>query len=296
MMTPEMQAMIDQAAAMEDQSVSTQGGGGSREFPLPGTHFLRFVEYVEQGKHTSTGKYGTKTQEKVRLGFELVGKKAFREVTVNGETKQVGFPISIPVNKSSSSKGDFQKIFHALDAGRGKKHFAQMLGEPFMAQVTAVDADGNVVSGDDPDYQKKVKYLNLFSGALDSKAWTFRAPVQEDPETGETKRYNVPPATLDLRMFLWNVPTIESWQSLYIDGTREVKDEKGNVKQVSKNFIQERCMEADNWQGSPMHLLLAKNGMLEEQQKNIPTTAEEAFGADLPDLSGVPAGMDDVPF
>lgn len=306
--TSSLNAAIEQAASMEDHSVTVEGGSGfKREYPVPGKHMCRFIEYVELGKQArKPGKYGQKPPvDQVRLVFELVGKKAFKEITVNGETKLIGFPVRIQVNKTQSPKGDFHKVFTQLDAGRGKKHMAQMLGEAFVVQITAVDKDGNVLTGKEDDYQSRVKYLNCFSGTPDAKLWGFSAPLHEDPETGDIKRIQVPAATQELRCFLWNVPTFEMWQSIYIDGEYESKAEDGSVTKRSKNIVQEIIMRAVNWEGSPMHTMLAKDGMLPEQLDKAPSSVQEAMGDPLTDDGGADlgtafpseaAGMDDVPF
>lgn len=247
-------ALANKAAEIEDQSKETKGF--ERTLPVPGLRGCRFIEYIELGKHAMKGpsKFGTKPPaDKVRLTFELLGKNDIEEITVGETTKKVGKRVSITVNKSLSAKSDFKKIMNVLDRGRGKQHMAQMLGEAFLVKVAVVDAEGNLCT---PENKKEGKYINLFSGTPDSKNWTFAAPMIEDPETGDVKPVKVMPATSPLKIFLWDNPTVETWDSLFIDGTREVKDKDGNVTQQSKNFIQETILSAVNYEGSALQTML----------------------------------------
>ena len=247
-------ALANKAAETEDQSKEVKGF--ERTLPTPGLRGCRFIEYIELGKQAFKGpsKFGAKAPaDKVRLTFELLGKNDLEDMKVGEETKKVGKRVSIEVNKTLSSKGDFKKIMNCLDRGRGKQHMAQMLGEAFLVKVTVVDAEGNICT---PENKKEGKYINLFSGTPDSKMWTFAAPLIEDPETGEVRPVKVMPNTFPLKIFLWDNPTVETWDSLFIEGTREVKDKDGNVTNQSKNFIQEKILGAANYEGSALQQML----------------------------------------
>lgn len=86
----------------------------------------------------------------------------------------------------------------------------------------------------------------------------------------------MPDAISDLRLFLFNHPSPECWNSLYIEGEREVKDDKGNViGKESKNFIQESIRSAVNFHGSPVEAMLAAIST-----PQVPTAGENASQAD----------------
>lgn len=287
-MTIDVLALANKAAETEDQSKET--AGFEKKMPVPGLRGCRFVEYIELGKHANKStKFGAKPPvDKVRLTFELLGKNDMEQMTVGQETKTVGKRMSITVNKTLSAKGDFKKIMNLLDRGRGKQHMAQMLGEAFKVRVTVTAEDGSLCTAEN---KKEPKWANLYTGTVDAKNWSFEAPTHEDPETGEVKQLRVISPTSELKIFLWDNPTLATWESLYIDGTREVKQADGSVQTESKNFIQETCMSAANYEGSALQAMLLQ---LETESKEFAKSAESLVGSDDP-LADMP-DMDAAPF
>ena len=286
-MSIDVLALANKAAETEDQSKET--AGFERKMPVAGLRGCRFIEYIELGKHASKpGKFGAKPPaDKVRLTFELLGKNDLEDIKIGEEVKKVGKRMSITVNKTLSAKGDFKKIMNLLDRGRGKQHMAQMLGEAFKVRVTLSAEDGSICT---PENKKEPKWANLYSGTVDAKNWSFEAPTHEDPETGEVKQLRVLSPTSELKIFLWDNPTLATWESLYIDGTREVKAEDGTVKQESKNFIQEMCLKAANFEGSALQALVLQLATESKEfaDKAAALTGDEDPLADMDALDGAP--------
>ena len=237
------------AADTDDQTETSVAGEYEREVAPAGPNFARFVEYIELGKHPQKPYQGKEKPpaEMIRLTFELLNKKSIIEYEVDGVTKKRGHLISIKVKKSLSDKASFKKIFNAMTYGRdGVKHFAQMLGEAFSVAVhhnTGKDAAG-----------KEVVYANLNNK---DGVYSIAAPVHYDPIKEETTdlRPHIPEPFAPIRIFLWNNPTKPTWDSLFIDGTRTVKDGDKETE-VSKNWLQENIMSALNYQGSPLDTML----------------------------------------
>ena len=119
------------------------------------------------------------------------------------------------------------------------KHMAQMLGEGFLVKVT----------------HNKSKDGTKTYANLKSDVWDIGEPATTNPTTNETNILAVPEATQDVQLLLWNTPSKEQWDTIFIDGeyTREVA---GQQVTKSKNFIQELAMSASNFQGSPLELSL----------------------------------------
>lgn len=287
-MSVDVLALANQAAQTDDQSKET--AGFEKKMPVAGLRGCRFIEYIELGKHASKStKFGAKPPvDRVRLTFELLGKNDLEDMNVGDEVKKVGKRMSITLNKTLSAKGDFKKIMNLLDRGRGKQHMAQMLGEAFKCRVVITAEDGSLCT---PENKKEPKWANLYSGTADSKNWSFEAPMHEDPETGEIKQLRVMAPTSDLRIFLWDNPTVATWDSLYIDGTREVKQADGTVKEESKNFIQEMCMKAANYDGSALQALQLQ---LAAESAGHTKAAEALMGSEDP-LDDMP-NLDDATF
>jgi hypothetical protein len=127
-----------------------------------------------------------------------------------------------------------------------KKHMAQMLGEGFIIEVVHNE---QVVDG-----KKTGKvYANMKTEAA---GWLISAPVIEDPIAGTKTNVNVPEALSPMKLFLWDHASKETWDSLFIDGTRTTKVD-GKDTEVSKNWLQQKIMGASNYNGSPLEALLA---------------------------------------
>jgi hypothetical protein len=153
------------------------------------------------------------------------------------------------VPKSLSDKAGFKKLFNAMTYGRSDiKHFAQMLGEPFLVNIHH-NKTKDATSG------KETIYANLNNS---EGVYSIGAPRHTDPvsEVVTDLVPHIKQPFSPVRIFLWNNPTKPTWDSLFIDGTREVKDKEGNVTHESKNWLQEKIIGALNYTGSPLDSML----------------------------------------
>ena len=197
-----------------DHSVTQQGGGNFEDVLLPkGTYYGRMVEYIELGKKIpmNAGKpTGKPAVLNVRTGFIIY--------TPDGGIKRINpFPMAV----SSFEKAKFKQLFDKMNVDGTMKHLAQALGKPM-----AFDVEQHTT--------KAGKTLNVieFSGT--------RPLPKFDPNTGAP----IVLPELDeqfLRLFLWNNPTKETWESLYIE---------------KNNFIQEDILAAVDFEGSALQQLL----------------------------------------
>lgn len=253
-MTIDYKALADEAAQYEDQT-ETQSGGDFEYTPAPeGVTFGRFIEYIELGKQKQRAFQGKpkKDADEVRVTFELLHpKKNIREIEVDGKKVQVTDRISINLTKSLHEKSGYVKLFKAMARGRAEiKHMAQMLNEPFLLEVSH-----NVKEKDG----KKTTYANLQKDGV----YNIKAPVIVDPVAETTTAIPVGPALSPIRIFLWNQPSKETWDTLFIDGDKTVKDADGSEKQVSKNWLQNKILGATNFAGSALEDLLSGSAELE---------------------------------
>ena len=196
-----------------DQSV-TQSGGNFADVLLPrGTYYGRFMEYIELGKKIPMhmGKpTGKPAVMNVRLGFIVY--------TPDGSIKRINpFPMAI----SSFEKAKFKQVFDKMNYDGTLKHMAQRLGQAFMFEVEQYTSKTGKTSN-------TIDFLSL------------RTLPRFDPQTGQA----VELPALDengLRLFLFDNPTKETWDSLYIE---------------SNNFIQNDILSAVNYEGSPLQQML----------------------------------------
>lgn len=265
---PSLAELAALAAQQEDQSETKASVEFEREVPPAGPTFGRLVEYIELGKREQKPYQGKAKPdaEMVRLVIELLHpKKNIVEYEVEGEKKKRGMLVSFTIKKSFSDKAQFKKLFNAMVYGRdGIKHMAQMLGEPFLITVhhNEVEKDG-----------KKITYVNLQKDGV----WSIGAPQSFDPVTGDTTdlRPHIPANFAPLRLFLWDNPTKGTWDSLYIPGTKTVKDDKGVESEVSKNWLQEYIMSAKNYPGSALEIMLGGLNDLPASAKQEEKPAEQ---------------------
>ena len=259
------------ADELENQS-EAKAGGFDRETPPAGPTPARFIGYVEVGKRKQKPYQGKDKPDadEVRLYFEVNGKKHQREITVDGVTKTVTNIITVKVAKKLDTKAAFFKLFNKMRYGRDIKHMSQMLGEGFLVNVIH-----NV--GEAKDGKPAPVYANLKTGG-EAGEWTISAPMYlADPLDPESMtKLLVPEVTQNLRLFLWDKPSKAQWDSLFIDGTRTVKDDKGVEREVSKNWLQEDIVTgARNFAGSPLQTLLGGLGDLSltpEEPETRPAT------------------------
>lgn len=248
-----------QAAEIEDQTEVVVFEGFDRRLAKAGPVVARFVEYVEMGMQPQREYQGKAKPDAddIWLSFDLLGKDYLYETGEEGKPKEQRCDrISVRIKKSLGGKAAFKKLFDKMVYSRENiKHMAQMLGEAF--SLTIVHGEGKKKAGQD----KPPVYANM----RDKGEWFIRAPRIEDPVSGEIKDISglVPQAINPIRIFVWELASKETWDSLFIDGFREVKDAEGNVvEQKSKNWMQETLLGATNFSGSPLEAVLTNLGTL----------------------------------
>ncbi|MGX9389632.1 hypothetical protein ACWX0O_01785 [Nitrobacteraceae bacterium UC4449_H16] len=262
-----IQELAAMAAETEDQTVETTTTFDN-EPPPAGPTVGRFIEYIELGKQKQPDYAGKPKPpaDVLRLTFELLSpKKNIHEYEVDGEQRVRGDRVSIQVTKKMGDKAKFKKLFKAMTYGRDDiKHMAQMLGEAFIITIYH-----NVVKGEAG--AKDRTYVNLDNDG----AYGISAPFIVDPLEETKKALDVREPISPLRLFLFNNPTKETWDSIFIEGTREKKLDGGAVEQVSKNWIQERIMGAVNFEGSPLEALLGGVADLPVSEEEVAAEVEE---------------------
>lgn len=268
------------AATGKDMTKAQTGGGGDYVPPAEGKCNLRLVGYIELGKHKDQvpGKPVT-IKPKVELIFELSGAKHKPTETEDGT--KIPHRISVVTNFSLNEKATFFKIFQQLNYAGTATHIVDLLGKAYRGTV----------------YHRKYKKADGSEGvAADLKvkggAYVFEPPRYEivDPESGPTGEYaelRVDPPISPIRAFLWEMPDMEQWQSLFIEGEYPARvDEKGNVTlpAKTKNVFQAKIKNAVNFAGSPIALLLAGNGV----SLDIPDAERISVDSDEDDTPSAP--------
>lgn len=274
-----MNDLLAQARAAADKLADqTEDKGGSFQYepPAAGPCFGRLVSYIEIGCMPQLPFKGAAKPPAPEciIEFQLLGKKHAKEIEVSGEggnkEKKIVYPIlrlgrgpsasdgravANAMTMPGGSKSNHYKLLKAMDYGRGNTHMAFMLGEAFKLNIVH-----NVVEKEVNGKKVKVTYANLRD---ENGVWQVNAPVIQkfDEETGdpvgEPQPIKVPAATVKERMLLWDAPSIEQWESLYIPGTYTKKEGDREIE-VSKNWIQATVRSAVNYEGSGIQKIVSE--------------------------------------
>ena len=236
----QLRALTNTALDKSNIDLTTPGKGGSDTLLPEGYSVARLVEYIEFGMHRKEFNGQVKAPAlEFQLGFALYG-----EGYMNGDKPRMVRTYRIGL--SNHEKSQAYNMFKLMNYNKSARHFAQLLGESVLVKIVhnKAKAGGKVYAKIDP--------------------MGFLPPI--DPVT--RKAYPCPEPSEDLyRLFLWNNPTKESWDSLYIDGV----DEEGE----SKNYLQEYCLKAVDYKGSPLYNLLhgddkiAKESIIEVNEEDL---------------------------
>ena len=217
----QVQQLVDAGVVTDMNEVTT--GGGFKIWP-EGNAIARLIWYIETGNHAQKDhKSGVMKAPTPQM------KMAFAMFSPN-YTQDDGSPgiiISYDTTISQSEKANATKIFKKMNWKGTAKHFSQFLTEPFIINIK----------------QRKDATAKVVGSYVDLKE--ISAPV----EPLSKQPYSCPEVSTDLlKLFMWDTPTKEMWDSLFIDGTRD----DGS----SKNWLQEQIMKATNFPGSPIEQLI----------------------------------------
>lgn len=247
------QLAAQQAAVAPDMNEAQKGGGGSKLLPVCYA-MGRIVEYIDLG--TQPQEFQGKAKEpadEFRIGVALWGEG----ITNEDGTPYVLRPYSIAVSRFE--KSNTYKMFKALNytGNPDIKHFAQFVGQAFLFKL-------------EHHTNKAGKVSSIIN-------WAGTLPPYDAISKAA---YPVPEAPDDLyRLFLWDFPSIEAWNSLHIEGQND--DGK------SKNFIQNSILGAINFEGSALHNLLVSGNV----PYTIPAKAAPAAPAAPQAAIAAPVGV-----
>lgn len=278
MTTEEIARLANAAGADTDHTKAPEHRDIERAVAAPGKALARLREYIEIGKHdTKSALYPNKTPErKARFIFELCTPRHIQVIKQEGkEDLLIPHVLAVtvtmpPTGKPAHPKSAYAKLFGKLNYDGKLTHPAQALGRAFIIDIIA-GYDKDDYEGGKPKEGAKQKYAN-FKDA--DGAFLVSAPRVTDPLTNDVTEVNVPEIKGALKIFLYDRPTKETWDSLFIEGTTTDKD----GKTVSKNWLQELILKALDFQGSKLQELLV------------------GAGTTLDDLPTGTAPDDDIPF
>lgn len=245
-------------STLADMTDTTTGGGSKRGLLPAGFAFAVFSSYIEYGKQPQM--FDGKKKDPVlefRLGFHIVGGVGTNLAGEDEDYVQDGFLPTISTwdtAQSRNEKSKAVKYFNAINIVPKGTHFIQKLGTMYLVEVKVTK---NKKTGKD---QNEFDFTSLQQARDQAtrKAYTsYTNAAGVEVAMGELKPE-------DYKVFLWNRPTnvtVEQyqamWDSIEIKGETEIKDKDGNVTgKRSKNFLQEKCQRALDFEGSSLQQLI----------------------------------------
>lgn len=209
--------------------------GGSRLLP-EGMALAVFTGYIESGLQPQEFQGQVKDpRREFQLEFHIVGgmgvtKDGIDEAFVPDDTESIAVhTFWTPLQNNSKSR--CIKYFNAMNYKGTATSFAELLGTAFMLPVVHKE-------GKDRTTGKSVIRANIDPAGI--------IPAV-DPMT--RKPYAVPELPEDVyRLFLWDAPDEEQWNSILIEGTWD--DGK------SKNILQEHILSSMDYEGSALQEML----------------------------------------
>lgn len=248
---------------LEDQTVASSGGFDIIKIPR-GKHPVRLVEYVEFGMHPQKPWQGAERDDadEVMLTFEFLGKRTVTPAT--DDKPATAMRKSVYMKKSIHEKAAYRKLFEKMRGGNTSiTNMSQMVGHGSWLMTVQWTQNNEVLSTqqkvEDAETAHKAdkdnKDLRIWDNIRNSEGYMITQAVSEafDEETGETvvTPIKVPAVMGALRVFLWDNFKPKFWNSLFIEGTY-TKNVDGKEVEVSKNRLQQKIMDATNYEGSPV--------------------------------------------
>lgn len=265
-----MENLHDLIAKEAEVTATTQNmneastGGGSSKIMETGQYLGAIVQYLDMGNHFEVYKEEKKGPfPKIRMSVAVFDVDEYGDLET---TPVLIHDIGMFVKRNERSKS--YKAFRALNYTNDARftHFAQAFMKPYLFKV-------------EKRRSKAGKEYNSIDWAATQPAIN---PINRRP---------IPLPEIDdslKRVFLWNNPTMEQWEKLYVEG--EFDD--GN----SKNFLQEEILNATDFHGSAVDLMLRGGG------KSLPTPTPQAEPVEVvvkdkpkPAMPAMPKD-DDIPF
>lgn len=264
-------AVLKNVEALQDQTVAV---GGDYTPPAEGLANLRFVAYVEVGKHRKVFKGAESFKPMVHLVFELSGKKWEPKKLDSGEYVPQRITVKLPL--STTTKSHYYKLFLKMRNDRPEiTHMAQMLTEAFRGEI--VHREYTVNEGG-----KEVK--KIAAEFVKDKEFTITQAIRKEEvldddgePTGEVREIPIKVAEplSDERCFIWDHADKEQWDSLYIEGETDGR---------TRNVFQELICKAQNFSGSLAEALatgsVALDNVLKGKSKHQEDAGEGADGGE----------------
>lgn len=288
-------AMANAAASSVDMTKAPESKDFDREVAAPGRGICRLREYIELGvQPNSSALYPDKLPcRKARFVFEMCTPRHIQHIPQEGKEELViphvlGITIAMPdTGKSAHAKSAYFKLFSKLNYDGKLNHPAQALGRAFIVTIIAGYAKESY-EGNKLKEGAKQAYAN-FKDA--DGVFLIEPPRVIDPVTEAVTEVPVPEITGAMKLFLFDQPNQECFDSLYIDGDYE-KEVAGVKTKVSKNWLQNTIVGALDYEGSKVQCMIEAGNPSALDELPVGTVAKAGATTAKPKVSAAAGVVD----
>lgn len=271
-----------------------QAGGKGRAVLPSGTAFVRLSGYIEFGTQKQRPYQGKAKdpEPEFRLQFKVVGGVGTNEAGEDEDYVIDGYQQTIstydtPLKQYQKAKA--VALFNAINVTPNTAtHFMHKIGQLYTLKIgTKKNDQGKVV--------QDIDFTDLQPATDPATRKPYKTYANKDGNDVTIPELD----PKDVSVFLWTKPTSVTkeqyqamWDSIHIAGEYEVKDGDKTIKK-SKNFLQEKCLSALDFEGSSLQQLLdgvelptltaPPDEEVEQEVKAVAAPADEAGEIAVPD-------------
>lgn len=272
-----LQEVVEEAIELGniDHSEESKGGGFKKVILPAGQYPMYLCQYVECGTQFFKGFQGAKGSysKAVRYGFAVFD---YNTLDDDGNPLMQVIGTGFPIKMSQNGKAEFFNLFNTMNYDKSKKHMAQFLGNKnsFVGTV---------------EVKKSAKGVEFNTIKV-----TSLQPAMEG-SFGKQSRVVLPEIDVrDYELLLWDNPKMAQWDSIR-------KGAEGVSAGDPKNFVQYSILQAQDFEGSAIDLMLREAGTDLTVQPKAEVEPAEDVVEDTEEVSEpksekvVPAAMPTMP-
>lgn len=224
-----------------DHNEEFAGGGFDRPILEAGTYPMYLCQYIELGTQKFNGFKGAKDSfdKAVRIGFAVFN---YDEVDAEGNPQVVIIDSGyFPLKMIQSPRAHFYQAFKALNynSDPSMKHMAQFLGSKHTYEGRVTKTEDKKTKG---KFYNSIDYISLM-------------PAFTGGRGKDRKREVFPEIPMsDYSIFLWDAPRMAHWDSLR-------RGAEGVSAGDPNNFLQYSILQASDFEGSALDLMLREEGI-----------------------------------
>jgi len=240
----------------ESVNMAEASKGAVRVIAPKGKARARMISYIETGMHEKTGgMQAGKITDNVSVTFELSGKGYEPRKLDDGTEIPFRHTFYATITRTGlNEKSGLYKLFKTMNYNNKATHIAELLGDEFFLKI---------------DHEKGIDgVVRTVAGNATNGFQIFPPTLESEDDEGNVviNKVKVADAISPYRMFLWDNPDMQQWDSLFIDG---------GTAEKSNNYFQNTIKAALNYEGSAIQALLESADLPAKKATKVVEEVEE---------------------